>query len=1015
MGSSDISSFVKEKWIEFETAIRMIIANELGVEDGKDGVLIKQTEPSNDGGYDGLFCIPLSDSPVGEVYKLLFEAKLRSNLKADLPLDSFSKAIIVAINRDANALIVGTNLYLSPETKRRLDDFSKRTGLCIDYIEGINMEVWIAGHPEQSDISIFAKVLKESKASDEDKSLLSVMKKNIEDARLCSGIIGTKRNNDFRSALSELVEHRHSIIVKGSRGTGKSYFINCLINSLSDNTTCIRLDLSILHIPRTVFSTIISEIWGIEESLILSLETDELYDAISMIGDNEIDKRICDSVIDVLSKTDNEYTEKASIFNHQLILFLTDLLNVATKRRFVLMYVSNSDVASTEMLEFIAALKSSLSDYVPFVIEIRSGFNSPVSSGEWIRYTNNLCSDYSKTNVYVLENWDKKDAKTYISKSIKYLDDVGVNFILRQTDANPIMICSYLNYLNSTRLLEGVSPSLHETKLKDLYIDDVTDIIQCLIESVCKSSEESGDLSAKCLILLSFSGGSLEKACVEEVLGCKVGEIRLIFSAEVVLLSGEKLHIRHLIYQEVLEKIQHKLMDTSDIFMLAEKLHDYLEHSKLKDDSWYMTMIKVCEYLNNNDEKLEYILEFSKELFEKGQYHLCRDVLEKLDFTGVKNVLISYNADMIDAFEMLLNLDFYLKERDADEIAGDIKQLESLIKKLKMMPEIDERKRDQICRCYLIIAKYRHSIGCFTEALSTMKDAKNVIEVNSEIPDNHTVYEVYMEYAIAVKETDGLDAYIESLENSLKKYPLVYMFRFLLNSAKYQKAYIFSPKEAKKYVEDTDDFRRFLAIPDIIHNDVHKANVFFHLKEYETAREYAKEYSQLAREYGLINEIGRLENIIGCTYLAPENMDTTMAIKHLEYGMEIYKNSTYYSFYWPILYNYTILCDHIGDKAEVLSHIVELCDVLRRYGNLLNKGDIVSKHYVAYICVLRILKKMYKKEATKDIADTCTKELIKGISRCDIYEYANTPQKRFPSKKLSKTTFHHGKLYLITY
>ena len=89
--------------------------------------------------------------------------------------------------------------------------------------------------------------------------------------------------------------------------------------------------------------------------------------------------------------------------------------------------------------------------------------------------------------------------------------------------------------------------------------------------------------------------------------------------------------------------------------------------------------------------------------------------------------------------------------------------------------------------------------------------------------------------------------------------------------------------------------------------------------------------------------------------------------------------------------------------------------MLRRYGNLLNKGDIVSKHYVAYICVLRILKKMYKKEATKDIADTCTKELIKGISRCDIYEYANTPQKRFPSKKLSKTSFHHGKLYLITY
>lgn len=1014
MWNSDIALFVKENWSEFETAIRKIIEDELGVEDGKDGVVVIQTEPSNDGGYDGLFCIPLSDSPEG-MYRLLFEAKLRSNIKADLPLDSFSKSVIVAINRDVNALIVGTNLHLSQETKQRLDDFSKRTGLCIDYIEGMDMEIWIRGNPERKDIKVFSDILQHSIGPYKKEEILSATKNNMDIIRQNSGIIGQKRTVDFCSALSGLIESRKTVILKGARGTGKSFFANRLINSLPDNSTCIRLDLSVLHVTRTVFSTIVSTIWGIDENIILSMNSYELYNAVSRIGDNMIDSRVCDSVVNVFLKTDIEYAENASIFDHQLIIFLRELMTLVVRRRFLIIYISNSDTASVEMLNFVISLQHSISDCIPFIVEIRTGFISSVSSDAWDAYIKKLCSDQPRTSVYLLENWSEKDAKSYILNKIQIIDDAAINFILKQTDSNPIMICSYINYLNTTGLLTGVSPTLHERKLEELYIDDVTDIIQSLIESVCKSSEGSCDLSAKCLILISFSGGILKREYIEEILGCDIGEIRLAFSAEIVKLYDDEIRICHLIYQEVLERIRSKIMANSDIFLLAKKFYEYMNDGKSRDYSWYLIMIKLCRYLGKKNELLTHVLVFSKILFDKGQYHLCRDILEKLDFTGIENVLMSYNADLIDTYEMYLQLGFYLKERSGEEAIEDIERLESLVRKLRVIYVSDDRMRDQICRGFLIMARYEHSVGHFGKALDIMIDIRNYIENIPDLPECNTIYEVYTEYAIAVKEIDGIDSYIESLDYSLKKYPSAHSIRFLLNSAMYQKICLNSPVAAAVFVEDNEKLRDYLPISSILHNDVHRANSIFHMKKYEIARKYAEEYERFAGEYGLVNEIGRLENIIGCTYLNPDNEDTGKAAEHFRNGMKIYKSSTYYSYYWPILYNYVILSDYTGNRVEVTEYISELCDTLNKYSSLVNNCTEVTKHYVAYLCILRILKDYIKKYANVELYKICVKKLIKDVSNCELNKYANDPKRRFPGKSLSNSIFRHGKLYLITY
>ena len=72
------------------------------------------------------------------------------------------------------------------------------------------------------------------------------------------------------------------------------------------------------------------------------------------------------------------------------------------------------------------------------------------------------------------------------------------------------MINSYINYLISTGILDGVSPALHKEKLRELYIDDVSNIAWKLIESVCNSPGDPDNISVKCLVLQSFSGGLIK-------------------------------------------------------------------------------------------------------------------------------------------------------------------------------------------------------------------------------------------------------------------------------------------------------------------------------------------------------------------------------------------------------------------------------------------------------------------------------------------------------------------------
>ena len=133
--------FTNDDWRDFEDLIFSILYDILKTQ--YEDVKGIQTRACKDGGFDGRFYLPSKDSfLLDSEINMVFEVKLRSDKRKDLPLSEFSKAIIISINMAANALTIATNLNFSKLTTDLLLLFSNKTGLIINKLSGNEIRKW---------------------------------------------------------------------------------------------------------------------------------------------------------------------------------------------------------------------------------------------------------------------------------------------------------------------------------------------------------------------------------------------------------------------------------------------------------------------------------------------------------------------------------------------------------------------------------------------------------------------------------------------------------------------------------------------------------------------------------------------------------------------------------------------------------------------------------------------------------------------------------------------------------
>ena len=142
-----MSRMSKDDWRAFEELIFQILLEEYDIQESE---INKLTNETKDGGYDGIFYVPYSYDNLGtyqRMLKMLFEAKLRTDINKDLSLQEFSKALIIAINKNADRIIIATNLHFSNNTREILEQYAYNTGLSIQLKTSIDIFTWIQEHP----------------------------------------------------------------------------------------------------------------------------------------------------------------------------------------------------------------------------------------------------------------------------------------------------------------------------------------------------------------------------------------------------------------------------------------------------------------------------------------------------------------------------------------------------------------------------------------------------------------------------------------------------------------------------------------------------------------------------------------------------------------------------------------------------------------------------------------------------------------------------------------------------
>lgn len=383
-------------WRRFEEIVFLAIKSIL--EDAKlETIQEKLTEPTQDGGYDGCFFVPcIMDRNHFQgkgYYKILFEAKLRSNLDKDLPLHDFSKSLIIAINMDSDALIVATNLKLSDGTKEHLRNFSQKTGLKTYYLSPYYIDTWMKAHysseHKAADNEIRNLLRNASVYSNLQNQLELLEKDSLEAEKELPQLLGIKKKRCLKEIVRILGNSNGIVLIEGNAGAGKSFFCNHLIAELEKLPCSVySIDLKNYQTPRVLFLKLLETLWHIPFEMLLSFNKSSLEGIVEEVDSHKVDGDIKEAVLVAFSRDLEHYSQNSDIFNYYMIKYLLKIYAIRTRHANIVLYFSNINSLPPQMIDFILQFLNVYALNGKAILELRTStyIDIYMESEKWDNY-----------------------------------------------------------------------------------------------------------------------------------------------------------------------------------------------------------------------------------------------------------------------------------------------------------------------------------------------------------------------------------------------------------------------------------------------------------------------------------------------------------------------------------------------------------------------------------------------------------------------------------------------------
>ena len=868
------------------------------------------TKHRKDGGFDGIFYIPPDISRNEEEICAIMEAKLRGNVTRDLPLQDFSKAMIIAINRAAGLLVVASNLRLSSKTIQLLKEFSQNTGLKIKLLsvktlyEHMNQMSDLKQNYPPSLLTLLEKSYAAFIEAYKSSSELQVMSiaDSFQTERKAIELFSSKRERACAHIVKLFEQEGGFVTVEGSAGIGKSFFVAALQQKLEKPTyKLITIDLKNCNTSRILFVELVKGFWCLPEEQLQAIGKRDFAQAIAWIGNGTLDPNIKKAVIVAFQKGKQSYLEHADIFHYYLIEYLIQLYSQIQKRRNYVLCFANLNYAQADLIEFLLQFLKRFGKRIHAVLEVRTSIyiDDKMQSEQWDSYIAQIRQLPSLLYRYELTALSTQEYCDYINY---LLDDLSVSIyeteqILKKSGKTLLLINAFLTFLKGNGFLD-IPAHLRVDYITDMPVDHGQQIIPMLVDLL----SSRGSFFSGLFFLTYLFQGSISLTLVDMILGEQRDELNyLLKNTDIFILANQKLHVSHALYLDYFATRQYISItyqqELANLLLSACKKTSFF--SSPEEET--ICYIRLYEILNDTEQVAKLSLSFGISMHQYGQYTLSQKYIKIADekLTALDGICPDeWPRQHIIAVLTLLENELYLQDLDRKELKGKLDLLEQLFHNFFTKIGNDAHKNDLRIQYYLIEMRVYHYWGEYKTSFEKIEQA--ICELTPATKSD-LAGRVWLEYAIATKE-------MYSLKRCLQ------VFRLGRRNCPHDKALLFSnlthlsekysttnARIAMRFLQMVEPFKMKLPLSSILHHEINVATMWMYSGSYDEALEMGREIIHRANQAGLKNEEARCSNLLGCLFFIQN--DFQGAERNLAHGVFLIPENKHVTVLWPILSN----------------------------------------------------------------------------------------------------------------
>lgn len=1011
-----------EDWEAFEKLTFQILLTRFHLTADEHNQL---TQRKKDGGFDGIFYFPAEFTTDEHRFCAIMEAKLRKNNLRDLPLQDFSKAMIIAINRTARLLIVASNLRLSDKTIQLLKDYSKKTGLDVRFLsikviyEQLLQDFKLREVCPASLLDLLDRSYNTFlKAYEKNPTIEELSIDNVFDNPKEVTLFSAHRRKMCEEIVRLFEQSGGLVTVEGDAGIGKSFFTVAVRQKLKRfGFGVIHIDIQNCDTSRVLFIELVKALWCIPQELIDAIDMQDFSQAITWIGDDVLDEPIKKAVITAFQKSRRNYLKHADLFYYYLIEYLVQLYFQVGKRRKYIICFTNLNYAQKDLIQFLIQFNKRFAKDIRTILEIRTSvyIDGHMREDEWKYYVSQFQQLPCLLYRCKLCKLTLQEYRVYINTLLNG-PEMGLSetkLILEKAGYTLLLINTLITYLKTKGFLE-LPQHLWADNIASMPVDHGQQIIPMLVDTL----SARGPYYSGLFFLTGLFQGRVTLSMAELILGHNQDALNdLLQHTDIYTLTQKTLHVTHTLYLDYF--ITGQYLSITYQQELARKILSTAEQTSIfaSHEEESICRIRLHKILGEIEEVAIQSLAFGTSTQQYGQYSLSQVYIKLAEeqLTILESMApVRWVSRHIESLLALLQNELYLQEMERENLREKLTLLDESFKKVP--PADREWPEMQVLgiRADLVRMRLYHYWGDYRTSLAAIEHA--VGELKNDTPAELAGH-VWLEYAIATKETKSLRQCLQVFRQGRRRCPgnAALLFSNLTHlSEKYS---TINASIAMRCLELIEPLKAQLPLSSQLHHAINMATMRMYCGDYELPQEEGLTIIRQANQAGLKNEEARCSNLLGC--LAYIRGNYSEAERNLVYGSTLIPESKHVTVLWPILSNLFSVQQSQKQWDKALDTACRCGEIFRKsYVDRINRFQIAPGKYPRlFTGVLLLLRGLLVIGELPNYAESCQAQIRMLLSAFRLKEideyYMYLQQGRTLESILQKTPFYQaGKIVI---